>query len=126
MNQERVSYYLEHYRALDPDYLAELCEKSDTLVEEASEALNTVVSDRKLDRATLLASAQEIAIETSPKKSGRWSWRIFIQLVAVGLIAVFANGFAKVAPFWLSIWVVLAFLGYWLVEWVCRKPSSRP
>lgn len=64
MDQDKLSFFISRYKALDGDELAELHGRRDSLADEAVLALDTVLSDKGINK-DILASYSEKPPETS-------------------------------------------------------------
>ena len=116
MDQMKLDYFVSRYADFDEDALAELQSRADTLAEEAAAALDIVLAKRGIDKALLVQRAMENE-ESPPPEPKRSKGLMAAQLFAVAVIIVFSKALAEILPHWVSLIVVLGFLGYWAFRW---------
>lgn len=76
MDQDKISFFISRYKTLDGDELTELHSKRDSLVEEAVVALDTVLSDKGINKDILAIYSPKPAqaVEPSGAELGLELW----------------------------------------------------
>lgn len=85
MNDDKLSYFVASYRALDTDELATLHRRRDTLADEAISALDVVLSEKGLQIESLpLPSAPQAEGKRVPSGVGGWLLLLVVGLMVLG------------------------------------------
>lgn len=69
MDQDKLSYFISRYKALDGDDLAELHSRRDTLADEAISALDTVLSEKRIDKDILARYSEKLSEVEAPSEA---------------------------------------------------------
>ena len=76
MDQDKLSYFISRYKTLDGDDLAELHSRRDTLTDEANLALDTVLSEKGINK-DILASYSEKPSEVEAQSEAELARRLW-------------------------------------------------
>lgn len=111
MDKEKFSYFVARYSGLHNEELAQLCQGSDALADDANAALNYVLMQRGITREALKAS-NLVAPPVAPKPKKNWPL-IVAQLIGVVVAAGIARLITDSTPNWgkLMILCVFAWIG---------------
>ena len=124
MDKAKLEYFVSRYSELDEDDLAEVHSRADTLAEEASAALETVLAQRGIDRTLLVKLAKENEEPPPSLEPKRSKWLMAAQLGGAAFIIGFSSALAKATPRWVGLLIVLGYLVYgvyWVFRWFSKK-----
>jgi hypothetical protein len=133
MDQDKLSYFISRYKTLDGDGLAELLSRRDTLADEAVVALDTVLSEKGINKE-IFASYSNKPLEVSAPSEAELVHRLLngklatVCKLAFALAAWspvnYALNLSRVVlnPLWLGLlFVALCYAGYRIGQAVTRS-----
>lgn len=89
MDQDKLSYFVSRFKTLDGDELAELHSRRDTLAEEAILALDTILSEKGINK-DILASYSEKPFEVEAPSEAELARRLWKGKLAMSCKVAFA------------------------------------
>ena len=94
MDQDKLSYFISRYKTLDGDNLAELHSRRDTLTDEANLALDTVLSQKGINKDILASYSAKPSEVEAPSEAelarGLWKGKLAMSCKLVFMMAAWS------------------------------------